>query len=284
MIHASIETITVGDLSKRIEERSVPVRRSTHIGNQPPRELAIMAGLPAGVEVLMVDTIQGSDTYTKPYQLHTQDGNRALRSRNSSEGFVVGSLVANQLTQHETRTLVEVHQQSLDALPLRNRPVPMMQCFKAYPHILGAVVASCQEEGVITRAVREDGKIVNEVAGVTAIFGGKETQGLLLPLNGMMAMDMLLSEEKGSDATLHLGGNDMVRYTQDHERMASAGSIFDRACALLGLRNRVHRYRIVPAKNLEATVRSQSQHVLLETGEHVDLEPFHAMVLEEGKP
>lgn len=284
MINAESEKMTVKKLINTIESRSVPVRRSTHVGNQPPRELAIMAGLPGGVDVLMVDTIQGSDPYTRPYQLIMNGSTQNLRSKSSSEGRVVGSLSAVDPNDLETKTLTEIHQQGLDRLVLSNRPVTMMRFFNQYPDTLSAVVEACSQTSQVTRSVDINGKISNSTDGVRSIFGAPDSHGLMLPLNGMMAMDMIISENMGSDSTIHLGGLDMIKYTKDAQRMAQVSEIFDTACAVLGLKSRTHRYRVVPAMTLATGIKANSQYELYATDETIDLSRIYDAELGEAIP
>lgn len=265
--------MTIGELSGHIETSNEPVRRSTHIGNQPARELAIMS-LPPGVDVLMVDTIQGNDRYTSPNIIKGREDTHTLVSRTKASGRVVGSLTAVDPADGIEKPLPDIHQRALDALELPNRPAPMMKFFGQYPDLLAATVAACIDANQLRRAVREDGKIIDHNAGAadtTTVYGVDDARsGLLLPLNGMMTLDMLISEQKGSQSTLHLGGADMMQYVQDPERLAGVSDLFGRAVSLLGLSRRVHSYRVLDSRGL-AVVDEQSQHELLETGRQIDL-------------
>lgn len=262
-----VPTMTVGSLARHIETNVEPVRRSSHVGNQPAMELAIMAGLPVGVDVLLVDTIQGNDRYSRPNQIIRTGTAEQLVSNRRSSGHVVGSLVAADRQQ----SLSDIHQRALDSLPLNNRPVAMMEYFGKHPQVLGAVVSACVELGHATRRVEPGGKITQSQSHVDGpIYGLDADHGTLLPLNGMMAMDALLSHEAGSDSTLHLAGPDMVRYTLDVARMKEVGEVMTRACSNLGVIQRPHRYRVLNAQNL-GVIPEQSQHELLETGRTVDL-------------
>lgn len=273
LMKVEVPSMTVGDLMKHVEADIEPVRRSSHIGNQPAMELAIMAGLPPGVDVLLVDTIQGNDRYSRPNQIIRVDSTGQLISNAKSNGRVVGSLQTNAIGE-TPEPIIDIHQRALDSLPLRNRPVAMMKYFSGHPEILGAVMTACVESAQATRHVQPDGKIERVIpADVTTIYGFESSHGVLLPLNGMMAMDALISHEAGSDSTLHLAGPDMIRYTLNATRMGEVNDVMARACAHLGVIQRPHRYRVLSANGL-GVIPEQSQHQLLETGRTVDLSPF----------
>ena len=278
MINIEMPRMTIGELSRHIEAGGEPVRRSTHVGNQPARELAIMS-LPPGVDVLMVDTIQGNDKYTSPNVIKKREDSHTLVSRTKASGRVVGSLLAIDPVDGREKPLPDIHQRALDELELSNRPTPMMKFFNCYPDLLAATIAACAETDQLRRAVREDGKIIDHSMvdeATTAVYGIDGAQsGVLLPLNGMMTLDMLISEQQGSESTLHLGGADMMQYVQDSERLSGVDELFGRAISLLGLSRRIHSYRVLDSRGLAVT-DEQSQHELLETNRRIDLtEHFH---------
>lgn len=272
MIHVESPRMTIGQLSDRIEARTSPVRISGHVGNQTPSELVAMAGLPVGVDVMMVDTIQGTDKNSSPYLLRRSFGSEQLMSKTSARDKIVGSLIATDPLDGLEKSLASIHQRALDELPLHNRPITMLKYFSSYPDTLRAMVASCLETGSLQRVVEPSGKIKTSMSPPpdTPIYGLDDTSGLLLPLNGMMAVEMLISMQQQSDLTLHLGGNDMVVYTKDQERMAIVDDLFVRTCALLGIKNRQHTYQVIDSRGL-AIINEQSQHELLESGTVVDI-------------
>lgn len=284
MINIEIPRMTIGELSRHIESKAEPVRRSTHVGNQPARELAIMS-LPPGVDVLMVDTIQGNDRYTSPNVIKNRNDDHMLVSRTKASGRVVGSLRAVDPIDGVERSLPDIHQSALDKLELPNRPVAMMKFFHQYPDLLAATVVACDEANQLRRAVRADGKIIDHSPveqEEAQVYGAKGAQsGVLLPLNGMMTLDMLISNERGSDSTLHLGGADMMQYVQDPERLAQVDEVFGRAVALLGLTRQIHNYRVLDSRGL-AVIDERSQYELLETKRQIDLaEHFHKQTGEQ---
>lgn len=279
MIKVETPRITIGQLSDTIESNQMPVRRSTHVGNQPPLEMAIMAGLPPGVDVMMVDTIQGNDGYALPHRIMKRNEKINLLSNKKASGRVVGYCeAANPYDDGRTATLDQIHQYALDKLNLSNPPIAMMKFFNRYPHILGATIQACLETNELNRLVGEDGKIEEFAPGraIEQIYSGGKTTGAMIPLNGMMAMDMLISNELGSDRTMHLCGPHMVEYVRDDHRMKIVSELFARACALMEIKAQNHIYRVVDSRGL-AVVDALSQHELLETGMSINLEPYYSM-------
>ncbi len=279
MEKVKIETpdMTIGELSDTIESNTLIVRRSTHVGNQPPNEMAIMAGLPPGVEVLMVDTIQGNDNYSSPHRILRKMGNISLASNKKASGRVVGYCDAVNPYNGEQETLDEIHNGTLERLDLNNKPIAMMKYFKQYPDALDAMIAACMEMDELNRMVCEDGKIVafDRSQNIDDIYLGGKTTGVMIPLNGMMAFDMLLSQEKGSDKTIHLGGPNMVEYVRDENRMKTVSKLFEHACILMGETPRKHIYSVVDSRGL-AVIEEISQHELLENGTVIDLRPYRS--------
>jgi hypothetical protein len=279
--------LTIGELHRAIEAKRRPVRRSPHIGNIPSKDLAVMTGLPPGVEVLMVNTIQGDDKVTKPYVTRlSKDREVSLTSRSAASGRVIGAVAIKLLDQNihtlpvaptSGQSIADYHQEALGRLQLSNQPINMMDRFNQHPDMLRATLEACKEQGCLHRRVGEDGKIHSDkdvdfqVEGIYGIHDSTPThRGVLLPLNGMMTIDMLLSEEEGSPETLHLGGGDMVCYTRDAERMQEVGQIKSRAAALLGRCALPHCYIVQDCRGLAVITPEVSQHELLLAGRQVD--------------
>lgn len=272
MIHTEQIEMSVGELSRHIEAGIEPVRRSTHIGNQPPRELVIMAGLPTGVDVLMVDTIQGDDPYTQPNKVLMADENRVLTSRRKAQGIVVEH-VTDQ-TSTEAASVADFHTKALERLTLNNPPMPMMKFFASKPDLLAAAVQACHDEGLILRSIDDYGKFRPLKSSVDRLYTGGKSTGAVLPLVGMMALDMMISHEQGSKTTLHLAGNDMIQYTANKERMHMVSNVFTRAMALLGMGAVDHTYRILDSRGLASMTNVPSQHAVEGSALSIDLSRF----------
>lgn len=287
LIETRHSDLSIGELCRTIEEGNRPIRRSPHIGNIRPRDLAVMSGLPPGVEVLLVNTVQGDDKVTKPHVVRIGDNEIPLSSRNAARNRVVGAVAISIVSEEASllpiqptlgRNIAEYHLEALSHLRLSNRPVTMMEKFNEHPELLMATAEACTGQGSLHRQVGDDGKIVANIRPdlkVSGLYGIHDVSpsrtGALLPLNGMMALDMLLSEAVGSSETLHLGGGDMMSYTNDESKMEQVSAVKARASALLGLRPTRHRYIVQDIRGLAKTVPVASQHELLLNGHLVDL-------------
>lgn len=287
MIQTHHSNMTIRELRRAVEEGSRPIKRSPHMGNIPPKDLSVMAGLPPGVEVLMVSTIQGDDKITKPYVIRISESEEIqLTSRSAATGRVVGAVAIKFLdermqtlsvTPKSNQSLADYHAEALQQLDLPNPPIDMMDRFNQHPDLLKATLEACKEDGCLHRKVGQDGKIhcgdtmAIDQDGIYGVLDSTPTsEGVLLPLNGMMAIDMLLSEREGSTETLHLGGDDMVRYTQDEERMKAVSRVKARAASLLGQCSLQHHYVVQGCSGLAVLTPEVSQHALLLSGRSID--------------
>lgn len=277
MIKVETPHMTIGELTHAIEIGSTPVRRSTHIGNQPPSELVIMSELPPGVDVMMVDTIQGNDRYSSPNMILKNHESIQLLSKNKSRDRAIGYCEAINPYTDQLDSLENIHEHALNQLNLNNRPMTMMKFFGQYPDILGAAISACLETDQINRIVRADGKITSydPNASISDIYTGGKSTGILVPLNGMMAIDMAISNSLNSEKTLHLAGPDMIEYVRDDRRMEVVSELFQRICVLTGLPTREHIYSVIDSRGL-GLIDERSQHELLETGTTIDLSQFHS--------
>jgi hypothetical protein len=288
LIEAAHPDLSIGELCRTIEEKKRPVRRSPHIGNIQPKDMAVMAGLPEGVEVLLVSTIQGDDKITRPHVVQlSRETEIPLTSRSAARNRVVGAVAIRQtdpsmieelpVAPKSGQTLSDYHMEALSRLTLTNQPICMMKRFGRNPDLLMATAEACREQGCLHRIVGEDGKIMTNAdpdlqqVGLYGIDDATPAEmGALLPLNGMITMDMLLSEDAGSSQTLHLGGGDMVCYTRDQERMEDISTLKARASAQLGHCALRHLYIVVDCRGLAVMVPEVSQHELLVTGRIID--------------
>lgn len=254
--------VNIPQLEEIVTNGEMPVQRSPHIGNQNASELYLQAYMPAGIIVIAVDTIRGSDNYSTPRSLMLAEGMNIPLAANKASGGVVGSVVVrDDIEDHAPaaviemfdlepgRPVAEIHQESLRKIGAANMPVPMMEYFMREPDILRAVMTAAAEEESICRQVTEAGKIVS-VSGqnVSSIFGVHDAapanQGVLIPLNAMMAADVMMVMSRGASSSLHLGGPDMIRYTRDRERMQEVGALISRTLSLMEARAGQHCLKI----------------------------------------
>ncbi|HVV26087.1 MAG TPA: hypothetical protein VHC21_03600 [Candidatus Saccharimonadales bacterium] len=283
------QELSLEELSRQVRARAAPIRRSTHAGNQSPRELLLQCEAPAGIEIIAVDTIQAADNYSQPRKIRLADSASLPLATNKIGSLIVGkAVVRDDLERHMPHhlslvcqprpgeSLLAFHQRAIAALNPNNMPTPMTDFFLRSPAIYAAVMAAASETGELSRCVNDQGRIepcsvaINE-AGIHGVRDASpENVGVLPSLNTMMAMDMALSIHLGSNCTIHLAGADMTSYTRDQERMAIVGNLLGRAAALLELRPTApHQYRVTDITSYSALVLDTeayaSQHQLLLT-------------------
>lgn len=263
-MNVELLSINADQLSDRIDRKLAPVRRSSHVGNQPPCELAVITDLPSGVDVLLVDTIRGDDRSTRPDLMIKNDDSIRLLSRRKAARHVVSSLVGIDPVDNIERSLIDIHDRPFVEHGAANRPVLMTRFFRQYPDAFRATIAACMDRGQIRRIVDEGG-IIHE-AGASSIrddeiFGLTGDHGIMIPLNGMMALDMLISKELGSDDMIHIAGDDMIQYVQDPMRMQEVAMIIARARDIMALPQFSPRYQIFDIERLPKP-HAVSQHSL----------------------
>lgn len=291
--------ITLGELVGLIETPTAPIKRSTHVGNQPAHELVLMTALPPGIEILMVDTIQGDDQYTLPKMVRLAEENLPLCRRKLAAGRIVGAISVDRsclprepnlnCMPEDGETLNSFHTRAIANLQPNNMPRQMLDVFSSQPDILAATMTAAHALGEVKRVVTADGTITtHETADPEnhGIFGlddaTPKSEGSMIPLNAMMALDMAISNlVQGADRTTHLAGPHMCQYTQDKTRMRKVGEILTKTASELGVIIEPHRYEVVDITGLGRLVSSAthtSQHQLLLTPEcsSIDLDK-HAL-------
>jgi len=297
LVHVEQPRLTVGELKRKIEEKPNPVRRSTHIGNQPAHELLLMHAMPKGIDIVMVDTIQGNDSYAMPKMVVLPgESSLPLCRRKQAVGRVVSSISVDTgclpgrldlaCEPIDGESLADFHTRAINALEPTNRPLPMMKFFGSHGDLLSATMTACHRLGKLNRRVLENGTIVAEDTTdpqETGVFGVDDvtpsTEGAMLPLNGMMALEMSISGMVlGADKTTHLAGPHMADYTRDEARMNDVGLIMAKTASELGVQAMRQCYEVVDITGLSRIVTPEthiSQHQLLRTGaERVCLDDF----------
>lgn len=255
-----------------------PIRRSTHAGNQAPKELVIQHDMPPGITVIAVDTIRGSDTFSDPRRVRLRDEAIPIAPGRLSNR-IVGS-IAVAAADDTALPLAPLPGEMLDGYHLRvsselkptNPAVTLSAFFAEAPEAYAAVMHAAQTAGALTRVVTSDG-VIEDAERINVadhgIFGlidqTSSQQGALPPLDAMMAYDVIRSAVDGSDSTVHLAGNDMVVYTKDQERMSRVGELAAHAAAILGVPLQGHRYMVADITGLGADLspNHRSQHSLL---------------------
>jgi hypothetical protein len=288
MICTEHPELTIGQLCDEIRRPSGPVKRSTHAGNQPPRELALAVHFPAGLEILAVDTITGADSYTVPCDIRLDNVLMPLCERKHAKSRVAGALVVTnaQLESCEVGLVcmpkvgehaLDFHMRALAELSPNNMPVGMTTLFaehaELYRATMEAAIGHEDNHARLASGSCSIGMVTDPQLTESGVFGCSDESppdcGVMPSLNVMMAVDILLSHQRGADQTLHLGAGDMVRYTRDQRRMREVGTIARRASAALGLGLTSHCYKVPDIRGLDEifpTATHASQHQLLRAG------------------
>lgn len=276
--------LTVGQLSEQISCPSAPIKRSTHVGNQPPHELLLMLDFPPGIDIGMVDTIQGNDKYSSPRDIILDRERLPLCSKQEASGRVVGSIAISKVelptdltlacSPELGETLSEFHARAISMLQPNNQPQVLSAQFARHPEIMRAAMGQTHALGEVLCRADSSGRIVmcgDEEIEDVGVFGLLDespiNEGVLPPLNGMMATDILISAiGLNADKTIHLAGPDMIHYTRDQLRMNRVETIIAKTAAELGVIVAGHCYQIVDITGLRRIVpmaTHASQHQLL---------------------
>lgn len=247
------------------------IRRSPHVGNLIFDDLNLLMGLVelgAEVDLELVDSIKGNDNFSDPRRLVTSDSSITLVGLNKVKSKVVGACqVSPDFVPPSTGpaqnirpgdSLLDIHVQSLRAvLPDR---ISMTVSSNLYTS-LGLEAAELLIEkctGVLQRPLRfvnEQGKAleVTDQAMVNGVFGfGSEPlQGALIPVEAMIAAELILAAQQSSGADtqlVHIGGKDMARYTAQPEIVTSVTTIAGKTTAEMGLYSSTNVMYLVPTR------------------------------------
>lgn len=277
-LHVEHPNLTIGQVVE-LGQRG-DLRRSSHIGNQPLRELALMSSV--AVRPVLVDTITGNDNYSNPAYI-IAGGTRHRLASQKHDSRVVGSvpLVPERYTQlqgahpelkelgdHEG--VASLHTVSLEALNLAaQRSITATGMLASMGEAGGALMEELSTRGSLRRAVRPDGKISSIVADAQTLLKGvfgiedhtPQSEGIMLPLEGMMAMDILAGLRDGRDTIAHAAGTDMRVYTRNAELMGHVGDLVAATQQRLGERATTAAYVVVDITGLDAAVHPDYAHV-----------------------
>lgn len=252
-------------------DQGVTIYRSPHVGNVNSSELGLLLALDqmgADTQVELVDTVRGDDRYSNPRVATIGERTITLASRNTAKSRVVGGCEVEQdaIVQLQdlgidvdcttTPTLRSIHLGSLvQALPESIRVTASSRYFAAIgEQAYGlALASSVAQVGRSLRTIDTEGKI-REVVGAPDLsdiygLGNNRCTGLLPPLEGMMAIEMIKAviDGNGSDVRIvHVAGPDMIRYTKQPEIMVPAERIATMVLGELGIGENVDIEYVLP--------------------------------------
>lgn len=243
------------------------LHRSPHVGNVNNQELGLLFGLSAlGVELQLelVDTIRGNDSYSQP-RIASVGLKKIVLASNKHAAKIVGSCQVqpqgvdelNRLgieTDSAAKTLKDIHVGSLKAVIPENVSItPSSESFAQLDRLVYETILR-ETQKVISRPMRsvtETGKIeeINDTSDFKTIYGLDGALGVLPPLEAMMAIEIIkkVIENKGEDQqTIHVGGKDMVKYTREDVLMQTVEDIVSRTLSDFGVSNNITFDYIVP--------------------------------------
>lgn len=253
------ESQSLAAIAQAIED-DIPIRRSPHVGNVNQRELSLIFGIAemgASVQLEMVDTIQGDDSYSNPRRIEMGGSTTPIVSKKAAKGRVVGACVVNEEGADAMRRLglstldgvitgdnvKELHMDSLRSiLPANAEAYPVSEYFAS----IGVEIASlaiAASHRVIERPLRmvdENGLIrpVGNMEDSNNIFGCGDSPdiGALLPLEAMMAVEFVevAIDDTHNGQIVHVAGPDMINYTKMPEIMNPTQQIAAMILAELG--------------------------------------------------
>lgn len=268
IIHPEQQSLTV--IESTIDNGG-EIFRSPHVGNVNNNELRLMLGLGnigAQMQIELVDTIRGDDSYSNPRLAYINDQKITLVTRNTAKSRVVGGCFANddavddliskgvKVSEESPLTLRTLHTNSLrQILPDNVKVINSSEYFASIGQSLYQLVLSTSQE-VVNRPLRrvdEQGKIreVSEKFEPVDIYGlgDDPNQGILPPLEAMMSIEIikkLIDNNLGDSQIVHIAGPDMIKYTKQAEIMEPVVSITQKIASELGVPNMTNFEYIVP--------------------------------------
>jgi hypothetical protein len=161
------------------------------------------------------------------------------------------------------------HRRSIAALDTDAHITTITEAVTESGELGQVLMAQLAERGLVRRLVAADGHIrqLNEPTNVqeAGIFGQNDTtpasEGVMLPLQGMLAFDVLHALKEGNDTVYHLGGNDMRQYTRDPELMMPVADTIAGTLAELGKPQSTACYQVIDVTGVAHVVDPASAHI-----------------------
>lgn len=251
-------------------DQSEVIFRSPHVGNLNNAELNLIMGICSvggQVQVELVDTIKGDDSYSNPRVVAVGNREIPLVSNKKSKNRIVGSCTIEPEALKElhfvgihvpdfVNNLKELHLLSLgDVMPDGVSIVPSSNSFAELgAERYGTVIELAKDlTGRPLRRVLPDGKIaaIDDNSYQDGIYGVGDNleSGVLPPLEAMMAIEIIktaISTDGQDTQIVHVGGPDMVVYTKNRQMMSVVDQIAQSALSRLGINANLDIDYVVP--------------------------------------
>lgn len=281
-LHVEHPRLTPMDLIKLSKAGEV-VERSDHVGNQHIAALSTITDPRMSVRQILVDTIHGKDIEYSPRRLHIL-GKTILLAKNASSDTNVRHLKSGTLPAGEValleRLLGNSPEPGTDISQLHKKSLKKVAGGKTSVVFLSELVRNntdtartlfhnLDDRDLLRRTVLPNGSIVGASKSDlnrTGIFGELDeigqNSGMLLPLEGMMALDLVLATQVGVDVLYHQAGCDMKRYTKNEDLMSIVGEMAVQTLLQMGHPATLPVYRIIDTSNVETLFTKASRAML----------------------
>ncbi len=221
-----------------------PIERSDHIGNLHPAALITVTDPNVSGCQILVDSNNGDDREYFPRHLIFQ-GTKTPMAPASRGTMVVRHLVAEPSKENQSvlaattaqlglpsitvgDSLVDVHVRALRKVAHNTEILTNADLMARNPEASLAMMGFLLANKALKRSVGKDGRIAENVPEIDdlraeGVYGIDDTtpldQGVMLPLPGILALDIVDNAARGQDKLYHQAGCDMRIYTHNRPLM-----------------------------------------------------------------
>lgn len=276
----------------KLTEAGELIERSDHVGNQHISALMTITDPRIKVRQMLVDTTNGNDREYRPRHVKIfgqlvpicPDDKQLLNVRHLR--FEPNTKSSERLSHLPTMKLpnigepiVRTHQASLKKVSEgKSTVVTLTDVIGNNAETSTLVMGHLSNIGLIKRSVTDAGRILHLEATPSVqesgIFGINDSSGpyagTLLPLEGMMALDLVLAARAGVDDVFHQAGCDMRLYTKDTNIMTRVASVAAATLIDLGISYSLPTYHVVDTTNM-AKLASVANPEILPTSQYDEI-------------
>jgi hypothetical protein len=268
---------TYGDLVELSQDNTI--ERSDHVGNLHPASLITVTDPNVRCRQVLVDSNNGDDREYRPRHIIFKT-KRIPLAPNSHGTVILNNLKvktdelhieeARKITEHLGLESVKVgdsiaglHLHALKSSASNSKIKTNSEIMETIPEAVNEMALYLAENSQIRRYVREDGKFVEDsnidekdvkhlgIYGLNDVSGS--THGILIPLSGILALDIVENAYLGTERLLHQAGSDMRRYTHDEELMGLVAKVSSIGAMAIGV-NELPLYSVIDTAGLSDIV------------------------------
>ncbi len=262
------------------------IERSDHVGNQHLAALVTMTDPRIRVRQLLVDTTTGNDQEYRPRSINVLGQSisvvpNKMASRNVRHlSAVISPENAHKLGKVKGVTVLtdgadvtSHHQGALQQVTNGKSTVELLTgSMQRTPKVAESIMKVLAAKNLLKRSVGSDGRIIPFASIVKkdlSIFGmlkpgeplKSRVEGVLIPLEGMLALDLAQASLSGIDVVHHQAGCDMRVYTKNEALMSVVASVALEALSEHVENPQLPNYRVVDTTNI-AVLMSESTAVM----------------------